>query len=66
MRRFILLAAAIVVVAIAFVMKTTFIAANELGEVDARAPLKRILDLKNWQFVHTFIAEMHFMRRQSI
>jgi hypothetical protein len=39
---------------------------NELGEVGTLAPLKRILDLKNWQFFHTFIAEMHFMRRQSI
>jgi hypothetical protein len=36
---------------------------NELGEVGARAPLKRILDLKNREFFHTFIAEMHFMRR---
>jgi hypothetical protein len=29
---------------------------NELGEVGTLAPLKRILDLKNWQFFHTFIA----------
>jgi hypothetical protein len=27
------------------------------------APLKRVLDLKNWQFFHIFITEMHFMRR---